>query len=180
MSASANRFRIAIATLALLVAACGDDGASTTTIGQVTTTTGAATTTTAGAVVTTEATTPPGPCDEPAEALTIGGAYEGEIEASSDPYPANALYFCVEVPAGASLLVFTLSDLEADLDLYVGYGSIDTVQGLDAGSWEWAGQELGTTPEYIEIADPEPGVYYLEVFDYDQAGSTFTLLADTD
>lgn len=119
-------------------------------------------------------------CEDPAEPLTPGVPMEGVIEATADPYPANARYFCVEVPAGATSLVLTLDDLEVDLDLYVGYGSIDSVQGLDAGSWDWAGQELGTTPEYIEITNPEAGIYYIEVFDYDQAGSTFTLLAIID
>jgi hypothetical protein len=174
------RLRLVVAVLALLVVACGDDGGSTTTVGELTTTTGAATTTTAGAVVTTEATTPSGSCDEPADDLAIGVAYEGEIEATPDPYPANAHYFCVEVPDGASSLVFELSNLEADLDIYVGFGSIESVQGLDAGSWEWAGQEFGTTPEYVEIANPESGIYYIEIFDYDQAGSTYTLLVTVD
>ncbi|HUG75464.1 MAG TPA: PPC domain-containing protein [Acidimicrobiia bacterium] len=161
MSASVTRLRIAVATLALLVVACGDKGGSTTTVGELTTTTNAA--------ITTEA-----------EPLTLGVPYEGAIDATSDPYPANTRYFFVEVPEGASTLVFTLTDLETDLDLYVGYGSIDSVQGLDAGSWEWAGQEFGTAPEYIEIANPEGGVYYIEVFDYDQAGSTFTLMVAVD
>jgi hypothetical protein len=178
MSAT-TRLRIAVATLALLVVACGDDG-STTTVGELTTTTGAATATTADGATSTEATTPSGPCDNPAELLTLGVSHNGVIEATADPYPANARYFCVEVPDGATALVFTLTDLEADLDLYVGFGSIDRVQGLDAGSWEWAGQEFGNAPEYIEIANPEGGVYYIEVFDYDQTGSTYTLMATAD
>jgi hypothetical protein len=162
--ASAIRFNIAVATMALLVVACGDDGGSTTTIGELTTKPGATTRTTEPEVTT----------------LALGIPYEGVIEATPAPYPANARYFRVEVPPGANALVFTLTDLEADIDLYVGYGSLDSVQGLDAGSWDWAGQEFGATPEYIEIASPKGGVYYLEVFDYDRAGSTFTLLAITD
>jgi hypothetical protein len=185
MSTPVTRLRIALAALALLVVACGGDGGTTTTIGELTTTTGAATTTTGASTTTTgasttEATAPSASCDEPAEPITLGIPYEGVIDATPDPYPANARYFCVEVPAGANTLVFTLTDLEADLDLYVGLGSIESVQGLDAGSWEWAGQEFGTTDEYIEIANPEGGMYYIEVFDYDQAGSTYTVMATAD
>ncbi|MEX2323287.1 MAG: PPC domain-containing protein [Acidimicrobiia bacterium] len=172
MSAPATRLRIAAATLALLVVACGDDGGTITTVGELTTTTGAT------ASTTTEATAPPGRCDDPAEPLTLGIPYEGVIDATADPYPANARYFCVEVPAGASTLVFTLTDLEADLDLYVGLGSIESVQGVN--TWEWAGQEFENAPEYIEIVNPEGGVYYIEVFDYNGAGSTYTVMATAD
>ena len=116
-----------------------------------------------------------GDCDTPAQSIDLDTPMMGNLPATTNTYPANALYFCVEVPAGTSTLYFTLAGMETDLNIYVGFGSIDTVQGLEEGSWEWAGQNTDTEAELVTIDDPIAGTYYIEVFDNFRAGSDFVL-----
>ena len=68
-----------------------------------------------------------GDCDPPAQPVELDTPMIGYLEATADEYPANALYFCVEVPSGTTVLYFTLAGLDTDLDIYIGFGSIDTV-----------------------------------------------------
>ncbi len=141
----------------LLTAACGDDSSSLTAAGAENVT-----------------------CDPPAVAMGLGTAVESAMEATSDPYPATATYYCVGVPPGTSRLTIDLTGLSADLDLYVGLGSIESVQGFEtqAGeTYDWLSNQFGTGDERVEITDPEAGVYYIEVVSYAGEGSEFTLRA---
>jgi trypsin len=113
-------------------------------------------------------------CDSPAVAIGLGVAVQSQIQATDQPYPANATYYCVEVPAGTGGVTIDLTGMSADLDLYVGFGSIESVLGLDA--WEWSSAAGGTADEQVVINQPDPGVYYIEVLSYDRVFSAFTLL----
>jgi len=142
----------------LLTAACGDDSSSPPTA--------------AGAENIT--------CDAPAVAIGLGTAVESALEATSDPYPATATYYCVGVPPGTDRLTIDLTGLSADLDLYVGFGSIESVQGFETAegeTYDWLSNQFGTGDERVEIANPETGVYYMEVVSYAGEGSEFTLRA---
>ncbi|OFW52479.1 MAG: hypothetical protein A2V75_04435 [Actinobacteria bacterium RBG_16_70_17] len=150
-------FLIALGVL-LLTAACGDDSSSPTAA--------------AGAENIT--------CDAPAVAIGLGMAVESALEATSDPYPATATYYCVGVPPGTDRVTIDLTGLSADLDLYVGFGSIESVQGFqsEAGeTYDWLSNQFGTADEHVEITDPEAGVYYIEVVSYAGEASAFTLRA---
>ncbi len=108
-------------------------------------------------------------CDAPAQAIAIGANVSAEITATRDAYPANARYYCINVPAGASSLTMTLSGMTTDLDLYVGHGTIQSVQGVDVTqgeTYQWKSNAFGTGDESVVIAQPQAGVYYAEIVSY--------------
>jgi hypothetical protein len=122
------------------------------------------------------ATAAPSGCDRPATPVATGEEIRGEIQATTAPYPANARYYCFTLPANVSEATVSLSGLTADLDLYVGRGSIDTVQGVDitAGeTYQWKSNDFGAGNETVVISRPEPGTYYAEIVSYEGRQSPY-------
>jgi hypothetical protein len=117
-----------------------------------------------------------GACAAPAVTVAVGASANGEITATTEPYPANARYYCVNVPAGAQSLTLTLSGMSTDLDLYVGHGTIESVQGvnLEQGeTYEWKSNAFGNVDERVVINQPQPGAYYAEIVSYEGQPSSF-------
>jgi len=80
--------------------------------------------------------------------------------------------YSIYVPSGTSSLTVMLLDLVADFDLYVGYG---TYESLDGEEYDWRSYNEGTTSENITINNPQEGCYYIQVVDYDNMGGSFEL-----
>ena len=149
---------------------------TTTTRAGVTTTTAAVTTTTAAVTTTTVVVAIE--CDTPAEQIDPGRPVDSEIEPTGEPYPANATYYCIAIPSGIDRVTIDLVGMIADLDLFVGFGSIESVQGteLDQGdTFDWMSNEFGIVDERVVIDGPQPGVYYIEITSYEHEFSPFTL-----
>ena len=148
--------------------------ATTTTIAPTTTTTATTTTiatTTTAAVVAID-------CDTPAVQIGLGQSVDSELQPTGEPYPGNATYYCVAVPGGIDRVTIDLTGFFVDLDLYVGFGSIESVQGVDISrgeTYEWKSNDFGTVDERVVISGPEPGVYYIEIASYDNESSPFML-----
>lgn len=120
----------------------------------------------------------PESCDPPAVGLAVGAQVDGDIPATSAPYPANARYYCIRVGEGTGSVTIRLEGLSADLDLYVGYGTIDSVQGVDISAgetYDWKSNAFGTEPEEVTISAPRPGLYYLEIVSFQGDYSPFRL-----
>lgn len=115
-------------------------------------------------------------CDPDAIPLVLGTPTEGVIEATGLPYPANAVYYCVEIPRATGRVTVDLTGMTSDLDLYVGLGSIADVQY----QWDWESAGGGTAEEHIAIAPPPAGLYYLEVLSFLGERSGFTILVTAD
>lgn len=118
----------------------------------------------------------PQSCEQPAAPMATGVDVAGEISATRDPYPANARYHCFELPAGVSEARLLLSGLSADLDLYVGYGAIESVQGVDLNAgetYEWKSNAFGTGDEVVTLTDPRAGIYYVEIVSYEGQQSPY-------
>lgn len=118
----------------------------------------------------------PEQCDPPAAPIATGEDVRGEIPATSAPYPANARYYCFSLAAGVQQATLRLSGLSADLDLYVGHGSISTVQGVDLNAgqtYQWKSNAFGTADETITLAAPAAGIYYVEIVSYQGERSPF-------
>lgn len=121
------------------------------------------------------AAAPAAPCDTPAVDLAVGASVSGTLHAAAS-YPANATYYCVRVAEGTPRITLTLSGLTNDLDLYIGHGSIQSVQGIDlqAGeTYEWKSNAFGTDNEQITIDNPQAGVYYAEIVSYEGKESNY-------
>lgn len=119
----------------------------------------------------------PASCDSPAAPIAVGASVNGEITSTTQPYPANARYFCFMAPEGAGSVTITLSGMSTDLDLYVGSNTIQSVQGIDISAgqnYEWKSNDFGTGDEQIVINQPRAGVYYAEIISYEGAPSAFT------
>jgi hypothetical protein len=119
-------------------------------------------------------------CDAPADGLALGGAVSSQVQATNQPYPANAVYYCVASPEGAQSLTIEMSGLTADLDLYVGFGSITTIQGEQVSQGEtftWKSNAFGTVNETVTIPNPQAGLYYIEIASYEGQASPYTLSA---
>lgn len=119
-------------------------------------------------------------CDSPAVEIQLGQDVRSAIQATTRPYPATATYYCVVVPAGTRRVTMTLGGMTTDLDLYVGHGSIRTVQGVDLSAgqnYQWKSNDFGTGDERVVIERPQAGTYYIEIASYEGAGSNFTFRA---
>jgi hypothetical protein len=116
-------------------------------------------------------------CDSPAVPLALGASVSGDIAAAS-AYPANARYYCINVGEGVPSVTMELSNMTVDLDLYVGRGTIASVQGVDVSAgetYEWKSNAFGTGNETVTIPTPQPGVYYAEIVSFEGQASTYTL-----
>ena len=120
----------------------------------------------------------PASCDNPAQPIALGSTTQSQLAATRNPYPANATYYCVDVPAGTRNVTIQLSGLSADLDVYVGHGAISTVQGVDISAgqnYQWKSNAYQNVDETVEIANPQAGIYYIEIVSFEGNGSPFTL-----
>lgn len=120
----------------------------------------------------------PASCDAPAAPMALGASVQAQLQATRQPYPANATYYCFAAPAGVQSITISLTGLAADLDLYVGYGSIRTVQGVDLSrgdTYQWKSNAFGSVDEMVTISAPQPGIYYIEIASYEGQASPFTL-----
>lgn len=123
-----------------------------------------------------------GECGPPAAEITLGTPVSGETVNDDQP-PASREYFCVMVPDGLTTLTFELSDMTADLNLYIGYPDLETVQ--EGGFDFWFTQERGTENKVVVVDRGssrliKPGAYYIEVSAEDfSASSPFTLTVST-
>ena len=121
----------------------------------------------------------PANCDAPAVGLAIGSEVSGDIPAAQN-YPANARYYCINVGEGAPSLTLELSGMSVDLDLYVGHGSISSVQGVDISAgenYEWKANAFGTGDERVVINQPQPGIYYAEIVSFQGEASPYRFSA---
>ena len=123
---------------------------------------------------------PSADCEAPAIQLTLGAQVTSEITGSDQP-PGERIYYCVEVPDGTTSMTFELTGTTADLNLFVGYPDLATVQ--NGGVWFWSSMEPDTQAEVI-LVEPaltdyvNPGPYYAEVSAQDYRDSSpFTLVA---
>jgi hypothetical protein len=118
-------------------------------------------------------------CESPAAPLAIGAQTHGDIPAAQN-YPDNARYFCINVPADTASLTLELSGMATDLDLYVGHGTLSSVQGVNlqnGDTYEWKSNEFGNNPERVTIDHPTAGVYYAEIVSYQGVASGFDFSA---
>jgi hypothetical protein len=119
-----------------------------------------------------------GVCEEPATEISLGEAVSAEIVGHDQP-PPERKYFCVRVSDGVSSITFELAGATSDLNLYVGYPDLETVQ--QGGFTFWASDEQGIEDKTILIEPAltdyvNPGPYYIEVSAQDfRASSPFTL-----
>lgn len=90
---------------------------------------------------------------------------------NGDPYDGNGTHVeMIEVPAGATSLIAELEDPTApDFDLYVGTGEVSAAN-------EIAMSASAGSAESVEIANPEPGAYWVLVQNWEAstAGGTDT------
>jgi hypothetical protein len=120
-------------------------------------------------------------CDAPAEPVALNTVHSLQMHSTTAGYPANCLYYCVEIPGGSDLDI-SISGFNIDLDLYVGFGSIASVQGEEpvwGESYDWLSNEFGTVDEHVSVPSPRAGVYYIEVCSYEGEASSFRLEAST-
>lgn len=94
-----------------------------------------------------------------------------EDSTNTDPYDGNGTHVeMLEVPAGATSLIAKLENPTApDFDLYVGTGEVSAAN-------EIAMSASAGSDEVVEIADPEPGTYWVLVQNWEAstAGGTDT------
>jgi hypothetical protein len=119
-----------------------------------------------------------GECDARSTRILANTAYSLRMEATADPYPSNCLYYCMWLPDAGEALEISLADALADLDLFVGYGSMEAIAGVDVvegQTYTWKSNTPGTGNEALQIASPAAGVYYLEVCSYEGEATDFRL-----
>lgn len=122
----------------------------------------------------------PGECDAPAEPIDVNASHNLQMHSTTESYPANCLYYCFRIPDGENLNV-GIYDFNVDLDLYLGFGDIEAVDGVQpvwGESYDWMSNEYGTEDEIVTIPDPQAGVYYAEVCSYEGEASPFELRVD--
>ena len=128
-----------------------------------------------------EPTMPPfvgGECDSRSTRIDANVSYDENMHSTTQSYPANCLYYCLWIPEAMSNLTIGISDFDVDLDLYVGYGSMEAVSGSEVEQGEtytWKSNDYGTGDEQVSIRNPEGGVYYIEVCSYEGSASPFKL-----
>jgi hypothetical protein len=119
-----------------------------------------------------------GECDQRSTRIELNTLSHQEMQATSSPYPANCLYYCLWVPEGGDSLEIGIVDFVADLDLFVGFGDFSSVVGIDptpGASYDWKSNQYGTRDEAVTIPAPEIGVYYIEVCSYEGDATPFDL-----
>lgn len=173
-------FRFLVAIGALLLASCGGNETSITVEQKITqpTSTKAPTPNQESLSTAEETQISIGECEPPTTEIALGSPVNSEIVNDDQP-PPERKFFCVYVPEGTSSITFELTGTTSDLNLYVGYPDLETVQ--EGGFTFWYSEQEGAADEII-IVQPalkefvEPGSYYIEVTAQDFRGSSpFTL-----
>jgi hypothetical protein len=121
-------------------------------------------------------------CDSPATPIQANTTLNLNMHSTSQSYPANCLYYCFAI-ADAGRLDIGIYNFSVDLDLYVGYGSIEAVDGVVpewGESYDWMSNDFGTGDEEVTIPNPEAGTYYIEVCSYEGEASPFRLVTSVD
>ncbi|MBN1177607.1 MAG: PPC domain-containing protein [Anaerolineae bacterium] len=115
-------------------------------------------------------------CDASATQITFDAAHELTMHATEGAYPANCLYYCVQVPEGDRLEI-GIYDFNADLDIYVAYGALEAVKGSTPLQDEshWMSNDPGIGDETVFIPHPRPGNYYIEVCSYEGQATPFRI-----
>ncbi len=181
---SVGRVVFTLVVVMLVASSCGGSDDTTTTAGLI----APETVTTAGPVPAETTTTADGStaveeCTNEATEITVGSPVTDEIVGSAQP-PGERLYFCVEIPTEVTSITFALTGMTADLNLYVGYPDLQTVQEGGFTFWTTA-NERGTDDKVIVV---EPGLaefvnagsYYIEVSAHEfEASSPFSLTVET-
>jgi hypothetical protein len=124
----------------------------------------------------------PSECDSPATPIQANTTLNLNMHSTSQSYPANCLYYCFAI-ADAGRLDIGIYNFSVDLDLYVGYGSIEAVDGVVpewGESYDWMSNDFGTGDEEVTIPNPEAGTYYIEVCSYEGEASPFRLVTSVD
>ena len=102
------------------------------------------------------------------------------MHSTTQPYPANCLYYCFQIPNGNALDI-GIYNFNTDLDIYIGFGTIEAVDGVEpewGESYDWMSNEYGTGDEVVNIPNPRAGVYYVEVCSFQGESSPFRLEVD--
>lgn len=101
-------------------------------------------------------------CEDPAPVSVEPGSTVSD-EIVDPPRPVDyARCFTIEAPADTGTLTFELTGLVDDLNLAVGFGSVEAVQTPGIASY-WRSGESGTSDEVVTIEAPEAGIYYAVV-----------------
>ena len=108
------------------------------------------------------------------DSMTIQLNDGSQISDSINVYGYSKIY-SIHVPSGTSSLTVVLDNLQADFDLYVGYGSLDSIQGED---YDWRSNNEGTVADSITVNNPQAGCYYIQITDYNNEGGSFSLVAN--
>lgn len=117
-------------------------------------------------------------CDSPATPLALNSTVDLVISPTGEGYPANCLYYCVDVPAGQSAMDVRVYDFNTDIDLFVGQDSIDSVRFNDAtldADYPWRSNAYELADEAVTVNSPEAGLYYFEICAYESGSSPFTV-----
>ena len=114
-------------------------------------------------------------CESPATEIAVGASVEDEIVGGDQP-PLQRLFYCVVVPPGATEVSFELGGMTADLDLFVAYGALETVQSGGVAFWSSSTRGLddegvviepgvvrGELGGFEQLEAVTPGAYYIEV-----------------
>lgn len=96
-------------------------------------------------------------CTDPAP-VEVGLGTPESLE-TTDAVPTTCAW--VEVPEDLDSITFSVSDLDDDLDLVVGYGFVATVQYNTGEVWE--SRMPATGDESVTIVDPAPGPYFVKL-----------------
>lgn len=177
-------FRWVVTIGALLLASCGGIETPVTVEQETTLPTSTTAPTPTQETLMTAQDTPAsvGECEAPTTEITLGSPVNSEIVNDDQPPPERE-FFCVFVPEGASSITFELTGMTSDLNLYIGYPDLETVQ--QGGFMFWFSEEQGVADEVLVIQPAfdefvEPGSYYIEVSAEDFHGSSpFTLSVRT-
>ena len=127
-------------------------------------------------------------CEPPATEIAVGTSVDDEIVAG-DQAPLPRQFYCVVVSSGAAQVLFELGGMIVDLDLFVAYGDLETVQSGGVAFWS---SLTGGLDDEVVVVDPAlvrgelggfepletvtPGAYYIEVSGVDfNESSPFTL-----
>jgi hypothetical protein len=117
-------------------------------------------------------------CDATVAEVSLGSPAPSAIVGASQP-PGEKKYFCVRVPEGTASLTFELTGAISDLNLFVAYPDLETLQ--QGGVWFWSADQSGAVDKAV-VVEPaledfvNAGTYYIEVSAEDfGASSPFTL-----
>ena len=165
---------------AMIIASCGG-GESAVTVEQSDsppTTTSAPTPTAEQSEAAQDTPESVGQCEAPATEIAIESSFASEILGQDQP-PPERKYFCIVIHAGVTSITFELTQTTSDLNLYVGYPDLETLQ--QGGIWFWSANDRGAEDKVI-VVEPvltdyvNSGAYYIEVSPQDfRASSPFTL-----